>query len=51
MQRNRYVYMCVCETKRERDCERHKTENTQEDVYINKEKKSTFYKVGVGCFI
>ena len=43
-----YMYVCVCER------ERHKmyidTENTQANV-LTKEKDSTIYKVGGGCFI
>ena len=47
--------MCVCVyvCERERERERHKvynTENTQGNV-LTKEKDSTTYKVGGGCFI
>ena len=52
-----YVCVCVCVRERERERERESrdtrsgdTENTQANV-LTKEKDSTTYKVGGGCFI
>ena len=45
------VCVCVCERERDsRDTRTVDTENTQANV-LTKEKDSTHYKVGGGCFI
>ena len=59
MQRIRYdcacVYVCVCVCERERERERERrcilTQRIRKLMYFIKEKDSTTYKVGGGCFI
>ena len=44
--------VCVCEREREREGENRDIENTQDlECIFTKEKDSTTYKVGGGCFI
>ena len=43
--------VCVCVCVRERETRSVDTENTQVENVLTKEKDSTSYKVGGGCFI